>query len=215
MVLVVNKKAILEQECLEVGDYCQVKIQICSDDVVEVQPAHSDLPALSYADVVDSDSGNEEDNDGAYFKGKTRNLATFEVYDIFLKALNDRGKLITLPRVKLAGWSMFVYDLALNETLHNSKRKQIRCDQYHLSHKGTHPLKHQNVTIMKKSGMIDSMDVLSGDARFQRHKYLGVDTPFIIHYVRDCSIVEGFAHRNSKYKKGPFIRSAPCLKKKV
>lgn len=97
------------------------------NDVLEVQPAHSDSPALSYTDGVDSDgSGDEEDNDGAYIKGKTRNLATFEVYDIFIKALNDRGKLNTLPPVKPAGGSMFIYDLGLDETLHNSKRKQLR-----------------------------------------------------------------------------------------
>ncbi|XP_019851758.1 PREDICTED: uncharacterized protein LOC109581789 [Amphimedon queenslandica] len=132
-----------------------------SDDVLKVpQPAHSDL------DVVDSDGGDEEDNDGAYIKGKTHNLATFEVYDIFLKALNDRGKLNTLPPVKPAGGSMFIYDLGLDETLHNSKRKQLRCDQYRWSHKGTHPLKHQTITIMKKSGMIDLKDAPSGDDRF-------------------------------------------------
>lgn len=67
---------------------------------------------------------------------------------------------------------------------------------------------------MKKSSMIDLKDVPSGDERFHRHEYWGVDTLFILHYVGDCSIFEGFAHRNSKYKR-PFIRSAPCVKEKV
>lgn len=76
-------------------------------------------------------------------------------------------------------------------------------------------MKYQSIRIMKKTSTIDLKDSPHGDNRFYRYEYWGIDSMFILHYVGDCHIFEGFQHRNSKYKKRPFIRSAPCVKDKV
>ena len=54
-----------------------------------------------------------------------------------------------------------------------------------------------------------------GDDRFRRYEYWGIESYFMMHYVGNCTIFEGFCHRNSKDNTKPYIRSAPHVKDKV
>ena len=92
-----------------------------------------------------------------------------------------------------------------------------RCDQYRWVHKGTYPVKHDGVVMKKKSSTIDipNDNTGKGDNRFHRYEYWGIGSYFFMHYVGDCTISEGFCHRNSKDNTKPFIRSAPHVKGKV
>ena len=68
-----------------------------------------------------------------------------------------------------------------------------------------------------KSSTIDILNdnTSKGDNRFHRYEYWGIGSYFFMHYVGDCTILEGFCHRNSKDNTKPFIRSAPHVKGKV
>ena len=93
-----------------------------------------------------------------------------------------------------------------------------RCDQYRWVHKGTYPIKHNSGVMMKKkSSTIDipNDNAGRGDDRFRRYEYWGIESYLLIHYVRDCTVFEGFCHRSSKDNTKPFIRSAPHVKDKV
>ena len=94
----------------------------------------------------------------------------------------------------------------------------IRCDQYRWVHKGTYPIKHDSGIVMKKkSSTIDvpSDNSSKGDDRFRKFEYWGIGSYFLVHYVGDCTVFEGFCHRNSKSTSKPFVRSAPHVKEKV
>lgn len=69
----------------------------------------------------------------------------------------------------------------------------------------------------KKSSAIDIPDgnAHKGDERFRIYEYWGIGSHFLMHYVGDCTVFEGFCHRNSKDNCKPFIRSAPHVKEKV
>ena len=85
-------------------------------------------------------------------------------------------------------------------------------------HKGTYPIKHDSGIVMKKkSSVIDVPNDNSGkgDDRFHRFEYWGIGPYFLVHYVGDCTVFEGFCHRNSNDTIKPFIRSASHVKEKV
>ena len=69
----------------------------------------------------------------------------------------------------------------------------------------------------KKSSTIDVPNDNSGkgDDKFCRFEYWGIGPYFLVHYVGDSTVFEGFSHRNSKDTIKPFIRSAPHVKEKV
>ena len=67
-------------------------------------------PPTTSSQEVDGLDDNEN-NDDAYMKGKNFNIDSSEVYGIFLNAKKQPEKLNTMPSVKLAGGSIFVYDL--------------------------------------------------------------------------------------------------------
>ena len=67
-------------------------------------------PPTTSSPEVDGLDDNEDNND-AYIKGKNFNLDSSEVYGIFLNAKKQPEKLNTMPPVKPAGGSIFVYDL--------------------------------------------------------------------------------------------------------
>ena len=69
----------------------------------------------------------------------------------------------------------------------------------------------------KKSSTIDVPNENSGkgDDNFRRFEYWGIGPYFLVHYVGDSTVFEGFSHRNSKDTIKPFIRSAPHVKEKV
>ena len=78
-------------------------------------------------------------------------------------------------------------------------------------------VKFGDTKITKKSSSIDLEGNKSktGDPRFQRFEYWGVGTHYVLHYLGDNTIFEGFKHRNSKTSTKPFIRSAPHVRDKV
>ena len=72
-------------------------------------------------------------------------------------------------------------------------------------------MKYQSIRIMNKMNTIELKDSPHGDSKFYRYEYWGIDLRYILHYVGDCHIFEGFQCQNSKYKMRPFIGLAACI----
>ena len=92
---------------------------VSSTDYTLPQPPTTSSPEVDGLD-------DNEDNDDAYIKGKNFNLDSSEVYGIFLNAKKQPEKLNTMPPVKPAGGSIFVYDLGSCTAQHDAKKKQLR-----------------------------------------------------------------------------------------
>ena len=112
------------------SDKSDVPVGSISPDfsVADVSSTDSNLPQppATSSPEVDGGLNDDEDNDDAYMKGKNFNLDSSEVYGIFLNAKKKPEKLNTMPPVKPAGGSIFVYDLGSCTTQHNAKKKQLR-----------------------------------------------------------------------------------------
>ena len=93
----------------------------------------------------------------------------------------------------------------------------FRHDQYRLVNVGSYKVKHESLEFRKKSSAIylNSADK-KGDCHFRRFEYWGIGSYFMLHYVGDDTLYQGFNHRNRMNDDSkPFVRSAPHVKDKV
>ena len=101
--------------------------------------------------------------------------------------------------------------------MHSFMYDAYRCDQYRWAHQGTRSFHFGKLEMKRKTSAIDVNDggKLSGDNRFKRLEYWGIQSSYLIHYIGDHEILKPFGHRNSKKSCKPFVRSAPHIKEKV
>ena len=75
---------------------------------------------------------------------------------------------------------------------------------------------HGGCEFKKKSSTIDLDSVdKKGDNQFRRFEFWGIGQHFMLHYIGDDTLYQGFSHRNSKNNSKSFVRSAPHVKDKV
>ncbi|XP_065885871.1 uncharacterized protein [Dysidea avara] len=141
------------------------------------------------------------------------NLTAEEIIEIFSNAVVFQDKFSSVAPVRPTAGQIFLFDLGADKSQWETRKKQLRCDEYRWVTKGVYTLKSNNFdfNIKKRSNWIDieSSEQDKGDPRFRRWEYWGFGSNFCIHYTGDQSIFKPFRHRSSKHCWTPYIRSAP------
>ena len=74
--------------------------------------------------------------------------------------------------------------------MHSFMYDAYRCDQYRWAHQRTRSIHFGKLEMKRKTSAIDVNDggKLSGDNRFKRLEYWGIQSSYLIHYIGDHEI---------------------------